>query len=361
MTAAVAKTMLSLAILAASGALAHAQLERPQPPAPRISTNEAEIADALHPGTLSIDDPVAVFAHVLGQLPERVLVYPTENYYYFRFTHNGVAYSGNIRLAAANRDRGEVSFAYSEPPSDWNSDPPGRHATLGAAQGVAVERVAPLLYRITLASALGGKSVTFALNDLSQVGPPQGLLGADEKFIGPVFDESGIRFFLVFNARLKIFHFLLDETALVADRFSAAKATGRILIGRRTGFAFYRQRDRKILIGVSERQSRLNTAYDGPFDQLPENFIEGEALREAIVSADPGVKGKIDRLGNYTDGSNRYLIHPYLPYRRLSDLTVFHRCAISKSVAAGQRPRCFVIDDGEAQRRNPRPLALKYR
>ncbi|WP_163364710.1 hypothetical protein, partial [Escherichia coli] len=79
-------------------------------------------------------------------------------------------------------------------------------------------------------------------------------------------------------------------------------------VGQRTGFAFYRDGDRKILIGVNERNSRLNTYFDGPFDQLPENFIEGETLREAIVAAAPEIKGKIDRLGTFSDGSGRFLI-----------------------------------------------------
>ena len=361
MMAAIAKAMLVSAMVAASSVAALAQAERVQTSTPRLTTNEVEIVEALRPSAIAIDDPVAVFAYVLGQLPEQVRVYPTENYYYFHFTYNGVGYSGNIRLAAANRDRGEVNFAYGEPPSDWNKNPPGRHAALGAAQGITVEKLAPLVYRISLASPLGGKSVTFVLNDLSQIKPPNGFLGTDEKFIGPVFDESGVRFFLMFNTRLKIFHFLLDETTQAADVLSPAKTTDRILIGKRTGFAFYRYGNRKILIGVSARESRLNTAFDGPFDQLPENFIEGETLRDAIVSANPAVKGEIDRLGNFTKDSNRYLIHPYLPYRRLSDLMVFHRCVTSRSVTAAQRPRCFVIENEEAQRRNPLPLALKGR
>jgi hypothetical protein len=94
---------------------------------------------------------------------------------------------------------------------------------------------------------------------------------------------------------------------------------------------------------------------------LPENFVDGEALRDAIVAADPGVKGRIDRLGNFTDGSGRYLIHPYLLYRQTSDLAVFQRCIASKAVAAADRAACFVIDDDEAQRKNPRPLAQKRR
>lgn len=324
---------------------------------PRLHTNEQDIAEAMRPAALAIDDPLAVFAYVLGRLPERVHVYPTENYYYFRFVHGGVPYSGNIRLAADSRDRGEVNFAYGEEPSDWNMAPDDRYAALGPSQGVTVEKVEPLLYRVSFR----GKSVLFALNDLSQVKPPAGLLRADERLIGPVFDEAGVRFFLVFNARLKVFHYILDETVPVADRLFEPLASVPIKIGRRTGFAFYRYDGREILIGVDERQSFLNTAYDGPFDQLPENFIAGEELREAIEAADPRARGKIDRLGHYADGKSRYLIHPYLPYAAPKDLLVFHRCVTARHVRAAERARCFVIADTQGQRRNPVPLPLLRR
>lgn len=324
-----------------------------------LRTNESDIAAAVKRSPLSIHDPVAVFAFVMSLLPERVQVYPSENYYYFRFVNNGVRYDGNIRLAASNRDRGEVNFSYNEQITDWNDRPTGQHAALGAKDGVTVEKLAPLLYRVSLSRELGGKSVTFALNDLSLVKPPLGVLTADEKFIGASFDESGYRFYLVFNTRLKVFHFFLDETVPTPDVFTSLGTMDRILIGKRSGFAFYQWDGRKILIGVSARQSELNTMFDGPFDQLPENFIEGETLREAIIAADPRAGGKIDRLGLYADGDNRYLIHPYLPYRRLRDLAVVHRCAATKPAA--ERPRCFVFDDEETRRPNPRPLALKHR
>jgi hypothetical protein len=328
-----------------------------EPGPPRLHTNEAEIEEAARATALAIDDPAAVFAYVLSQLPERVKVYPTENYYYFRFVHRGVSYSGNIRLAVADRDRGVLHFAYGEDVTGWNLEPKEWYAALGAAQNVTVERTASLVYRV----AHGGKSVTFALNDLSQVRPPAGALHADETYLGPVFDESGFRFFLVFNARLKVFHFVLDESEPVPDAFAAPLKGAPIRVGKRTGFAFYRHEGRDILIGVGESQSLLNTPYDGPFDQLPENFIEGEALRDAIVAADPKVKGKIDRLGHFADGASRYLIHPYMTYREVSDLAVFHRCATAKRVAAGQRPRCFVIDEDEARRSDPRPLPFARR
>jgi hypothetical protein len=344
-----------LAWLAGSGAAAFAQARAQD--RIHLHTNETEIGEVLRDGGVSLEDPLAVFGVVLKNLPERVQVYPTENYLYFRFTQNGTVYVGNIRLAAAERDRGKLNFAYNEQPTDWNVDPKSHHAVLGAEQGVTVEKAGPLIYRVTHA----GRTVTFVLNDLSAVKPPPGAIRTDEIFLGPVFDESGIRFFLMFNSRLRLFHFILDETTPVADQFATPKGSEPIQIGKRTGFAFYPFDGRKILVGVDERQSRHNTTLDGPFDQLPENFIEGEALREAIVAVDPSAKGKIDRLGNYSDGSGRALIHPYLLYRQAADLAVFARCVASKSVAAADRAACFVIDDQEAQRKNPRPLALKRR
>ena len=322
-----------------------------------LHTNAAEIGEVTRDGGVSLADPLAVFNAVLRNLPERVEVFPTENYFYFRFTQNGAVYSGNIRLAAADRDQGKVNFAYSEQPTDWNPNPRNRHVVLGQEQGVAVEKTAPLTYRIERA----GKAVVFALNDLSAVKLPREMARADETFLGPIFDESGIRFFLTFNSRLKLFHFLLDETVPVADQFAAVKAAAPVEIGKRTGFAFYPFEGRRILVGVDARQSRLNTYFDGPFDQLPENFIEGEVLRDAILAAAPALKGKIDRLGNFADGSGRYLINPYMLYRQPGDLAVFARCVNAKAVEAGNRAACFVIDDDEAQRKNPRPLALKRR
>src|SRR5262245_20197801 len=80
--------------------------------APRLETNQGYLEEVMRTTTLSINDPVAVFAFVLGSLPDRVKVYPTENYYYFSFLHNGKRYAGNIRLHASNRDEGKVIFAY---------------------------------------------------------------------------------------------------------------------------------------------------------------------------------------------------------------------------------------------------------
>ena len=113
-----------------------------------LHTNAAEIGEVTRDGGVSLADPLAVFNAVLKNLPDRVEVYPTENYFYFRFTQNGAVYAGNIRLAAADRDQGKVNFAYSEQPTDWNPNPRNHHVVLGREQGIAVDKIGPLAYRV---------------------------------------------------------------------------------------------------------------------------------------------------------------------------------------------------------------------
>jgi hypothetical protein len=226
--------------------------------------------------------------------------------------------------------------------AEWKDESPVTHIVLDMSQGVAVEKLDRLLYRISYRD----KTVVFALNDLSRVVPPVGTVGPDEEYLGPIFDDSAIRFFLIYNTKLKIFHYILDESIEVADQFFPTRATDRILIGKRTGFAFYRDHrlDRKILIGVFEGNARVNNYLDGPFDQLPDNFIEGDKLRDIILDVDPSLAGKIDRLGGSPDGADRFLISPYMHYREEDDLLVFDRCATSRKIDASLYYACFVVD-----------------
>lgn len=328
---------------------------------PTLHTNQEYVEEVTRPSTLAVADPMAVFGYVFDNLSEQVKVYPTENYYYFSFFHNGSRYAGNIRIEPGDGDKVTVHFAYYEDLSEWREDTPMTHIVLDASRGVSVERIERLRYRLSY----GARSVEFSLNDLSQVKPPVGSIGPNETYIGPIFDESAIRFFLVYNSKLKLFHYILDETTKVADDFFASRHTDRIVIGRRTGFAFYRDRlrDRKILIGVYEGNYRLNTYFDGPFDQLPDNFIEGEALRNVILDVAPGLKGKIDRFGSSFDGSVRYLIAPYAAYRSESDLYGADKCA-TRRIKSPWYYQCFVAEQAPSYLAAPtdikkRPAGLK--
>jgi hypothetical protein len=306
----------------------------------RLLAHERYVEDVLGSPTLPLGDPRAMFAYVLDVLPDRVKVFPTENYYYFSFIHRGVSYAGNIRLDAKDRDQGKLHFAYFEDFTGWRDRPTIMHIVLDRAEGVTVEKLEPLLYRVSYQR----KTVVFQLNDLSNVAPPASALGPEEIYLGPIFDDSAIRFFLIFNRRIKSFLYLLDETASVPDELIPVQHRERILIGKRTGFAFYRDqfRERKILIGVFAENARDNNHLDGPFDQLPDNFIQGDTLRQSILKVEPKLAGKIDRFGSFFDGSGRYLIAPYLHYRSEKELAVFDSCATSKRTIPERYYTCFV-------------------
>jgi hypothetical protein len=126
----------------------------------------------------------------------------------------------------------------------------------------------------------------------------------------------------------------------------------------RTGFAYYLdlRMNRKILIGVFEANSRVNNWFDGPFDQLPDNFVKGDELRDAILAVEPSLTGKIDRVGGSFDGSGRYLIGPYATYRTEDQLYVFHQCATSRDVPSESYYQCFVVNQEYGE--NPVPLPL---
>jgi hypothetical protein len=310
---------------------------------PLLATNERAIAEALKPvDGLAINDPKAVFAYVLESLPARVKVYPTENYYYFNFLHGGVAYAGNLRLDASDRDSGKLHFAYFRRQTPWMGASAVTHLLLDSSHGVEVQKIGALAYRVQTPAA----SVVFELNDLSGLTPPPENLIAGERYLGPVFDESGMRFFLIFNPGAKAFHYVLDETAPLADRLAETSQSRRIHIGMRTGFAFFsdHRAKRKILIGVNAQNEHLNTQFDGPFDQLPDNFIRGDSLRQAILEVEPDLQGQIDRLGHFHDNETRYLIGPYVSYESLADLASVSDCTDAQIDNVPAYAACFVTE-----------------
>ena len=313
---------------------------------PKLQTLEVDIQDVTRIDALDVDDPLKVFAFVLNALPDRVTVYPTENYYYFRFLHRGTPYAGNLRIEVGDNPA-VLHFAYYRTQTPWHPEAKATEITLGEAQGVTLEKQDHLRYRVTS----GNKTVEFALNDLSGVKPQANRLAPDERFIGPVFDESGVRFLLVFNDKLKIFLYIVDDSVPLPEETFLARDGSRIAVGRRTGFAYFRdlKLPRQILVGVFEDNLLLNTYYDGPFDQLPDNFIEGETLRSAIVAAAPRLKGRIDRFGRALDRNIRYAIKPYRAYIEPSELVPIERCAGKREQHAGYYA-CF--DAEQATRGN---------
>jgi len=284
-----------------------------------------------------------VFSYAFNSLPPDVRIYPTENYYYFSFYHDGIKFAGNMRLDALDRHKGILHFAYFNKFTRWNEETTSEYKQLSKSDGVQIKQLGKLRYKVTFK----GKSVNFHLNDLSEVKPPAGLTQPWEEYIGPIYDESGIQFYLLYNKKSKLFHYILNQANPVPDQFSKARSAENVEIGGRTGFAFYKDKfiDRMILIGVYEGNSMVNNYFDGPFDQLPDNFIKGDQLQKALIDESPELAGQIDRFGNTDQGKSRVLVAPYLYFSHDSQLTAFSECAEKSLLDKTAYYACFKAEN----------------
>lgn len=297
-----------------------------------LSVNEGDIRVLTRSLKADLSNQRAVFVEILRHLPPIVQVYPTENYYYFHFIDRGLRYAGNIRLAQPGIAKGKVMFNYFVATTSWHYDDNDHFVILGADDGVIIISHSPLEYSITV----DGMSVRFQMNDLSNVYPPSGMLNVAETYIGPVFDESGMEFYLIYNSVRHRFAFILNEASSQRDQYTPLTPGSRFQKGLRTGFVYWwnKAKNRRLLVSVFNQNVELNNALDGPFDQLPDNFIKGKMLYDAILDARPDLKGSIDRYGNFSDADQRYLVSPYMHYDSPKDLVPLERCAKMTSPAS---------------------------
>lgn len=268
---------------------------------------------------LEDSDELVIFNYVFEHLPKSVFVYPSENYYYFSFLANGQKYMGNLRLSPEERDDGHVHFAY----FIFNADPqhPDDFKTwyrlLGESDGVDVTKVDAFTYRIRTAE----HSVTFRLAELPQTPPPSGFLRDDERFLQRTWDESGLKFLLTFDDKTQTFHWNLDEAA--SYPLDLVLMSGDVEWDPVTGFVFYndKSRSRRILIGVSALNTKQNNYFDGPFDQLADNYMQERPLGAEIEAAYRYTQGRVDKYGVFTDvPGSRVAITPYYSYEHPGEL-----------------------------------------
>ena len=187
----------------------------------------------------------------------------------------------------------------------------------------------------------------FHLNDLDFALPGDIRLALDEVFVGPIFDESGIKFALLYNKAETHFLYVLNEEGSVSEEFQTLLSD--ILVGERTGFAFYvdPQNNRKILIGVHGRNWDRNNYYDGPFDQLPDNLASVTRIQQYIEEAYPYTADTIDKFGSYTNHAEaRVIIAPYLVYFTAEDLEFVDSCRNSQ-LSQAQFYTCITPDFAE--------------
>jgi len=300
---------------------------------------------------LDLDNVDAVFWHVFSKLPNQVMVYPSENYYYFILYVDRKQIWGNIRLAAGKRERGILSFAYFEyKESPYVTAPRVRKSKMFTiADDLEIEE----LDRFEFLVSYKGKQVTFNLHQLSQEQPKLFRLGRDEVSTMRTFDESGYQFFLLYNKQGNYFTWVLNEEELVPDQLVPIQPD--LLAGRRSGFVFWidpAHPDRKALVAIRGANATVNNYYDGPFDQLADNYVDETHIAEYMMLSSPGLRGRLDKYGYFTDkvGSSRLAISPYYVYFSDQALQAFVR-----KVRASEDPYFTISRRGRSPTPTPTP------
>ena len=129
---------------------------------------------------------------------------------------------------------------------------------------------------------------------------------------------------ICFNEVDNYFFWVFSEEEGQPDLFDTPAEN--LLIGKRSGFAFWvDERGRKILAGVRQLNIRRNDSYDGPFDQLADNYAAEVGISELIQQAFPTLEGRIDTYGYYIDRepSVRVALSTYRQYVSTSDIMQF--------------------------------------
>lgn len=305
-------------LLLAAGLIVLLAMRRPSDPRtaePLLTLNESMIAGYYT--NVDITDATAMFGAIFRRLPREATVYPSEGYYYFKACIRGFDVTGCFTFFPRDRERGILSFSYG-----LRRDPEARAEVcnldggcvdLDASDGVSMREIRPFVYRVKYED----KVVDFTIHHGPLDRPAPASLADDEVYVGPSFDESGLRFHLIFNRTIGRLFWVLNENGFVPESLVAHGP--HVAIGTRTGFAFFQDaaRERQILIGVRGRDVLHNTWYDGPFDQMPDNWvISGDVeLRPYLEKHYGFAPGTIDRFGNYVGKAGRRVaVAPYRVY-----------------------------------------------
>jgi hypothetical protein len=297
----------------------------------RFFLNEHAIQGLAIPDSNACNPP-DVLRDLFRQIRPVARVYPTENYYYFSFFRDRKSYSGSLRLALDSRDKGILQFVCYETSTNWlkpDTDA-GVDKSFTIEDGVSVRKLGDLEYDVEFQ----GMTVKFLLNKVDQT--PTKQLRTGERFAGRIFDESGIMFDLIYSERDKAFFFVLDWQGVASDLLKKVRA--KTFLSKRTGFLFFEDTalDRLVLIAVNASEVRKNTIYDGPFDQLPENFYENVGFWKYVYDAYPEMVGKLTPGGTVLGSTLVFAIASYREYVSEKDLSFIAPCMRKHAEGTGR-------------------------
>lgn len=271
-----------------------------------------------------LDSPKIVFGHIYDGLSDSILVYPSENVYYFKTTLFGKTYDGTITFYPEQRDSGMIGFGYVTRLEDkyrqrYYPIKGGSH-DFTKKDGLELSKVDDNHYTMKFK----GKTVNVSLYELPNEKPKELVLGDKEEWVASTFDESGLQFHIIFSQTRQKLFWILNENTFVPESFHPIPESKNVLIGDRTEFAFYNDsvNNRKILIGVEGLNVMQNNWYDGPFDHLADNRVHTGKLNmgKYLEMHFPETKGQIDKYGKYLHSTGgRVALAPYRVYFSLKE------------------------------------------
>lgn len=259
------------------------------------------------------NDPDAVLLRVLRASPDPAVVYPSEQYYYFKLAAGERWAHGNLRFVDADRD--VLHLGYFDPMELRYGHDAVRSKTYSPESGCVVSMTSPGEVQVSFR----GVSRRFILDSYSLTARPPFPLGPEESFVSGIRDESGLGFILVYDRARRFFAYYLDPHAS-HETWTLIPGHDRLAVGTRTRFVVYRSplEGRILLVGVASRHVQDNTYFDGPFDQVPPRLALRPMLHDAYpYLLQPG--REIDEHGNFERLENqRVAITPYRTYEQLA-------------------------------------------
>lgn len=256
-------------------------------------------------------DPRLIAGVVLASLPARTVVVPTEEYFYFEMYFDGAWIAGNLRFSDAEDGVLHCGFYLRADTSVAG------YAALTSIDDLDVCADASSGHRVaTIEDRRTGARVAFDLVNPATLQFVSSLpRRGEERLVSPIIDESGTCFALLYNDATREFYYIL--AGLPADDRLADAASGTLQLAERSRFAFARDAlGRPVLAGVREDEIRVNSFYDGPFDQVPPHLPLRELIREAYPGIEAHAHDALDPHGNWSASrGTRVAISPYLDYR----------------------------------------------
>ena len=221
----------------------------------------SDFIDELSAEPLDLTDKDTVIKALFNAKPEGFTVYPSEGYYYFTFTNDGERIKGNFRFDVDEREQGRFSFIYYKELAFAHEGTDDMQYFVLGQDGDGFELVQKNQFEFEI--QFQDFRVPVRIYDAAEeLAAPKNIAGKEE-YIGPIYDESGTRFDLIFDRANDKFLYVLNSLFGYNESYSTIGEDETILIGTRSRFAYFNDRDndRYVLIGVNLANINENNYY----------------------------------------------------------------------------------------------------